>query len=106
MNKMMSMLGLCQKAGKLKSGEFASETAVKSGDAWLVIIAGDASNNTKKKFKDMCSFYETDCIEYGTKEGLAAAIGKEERSSLAICDEGFANSIMKLYKLLENKTED
>lgn len=106
MNKLLSMLGLCQKAGKLKSGEFSTETAVKAGTAWLVVLAGDASNNTKKKFIDMCSFYETDWIEYGTKETLAQAIGKGERSSLAVCDEGFATSIKKLSAQLENKAEE
>ncbi|MCQ2520094.1 MAG: ribosomal L7Ae/L30e/S12e/Gadd45 family protein [Lachnospiraceae bacterium] len=97
------MLGLCQKAGKLKSGEFSTEAAVKDGSAWLVILAGDASDNTKKKFNDMCSFYEVDVIEYATKETLAQAIGKEERASLAVCDEGFATSIKKLSAQLENK---
>ena len=101
--KLLSMLGLCQKAGKLKSGEFACETAVKGYEAYLVIIASDASGNTKKKFNDMCSYYETECAEYGTKDTLAAAIGKEERSSLAVCDEGFATSIKKLSAQLENK---
>lgn len=100
-NRFLSMLGLCQKAGRLKSGEFSTEAAVKGGEAWLVILAGDASDNSKKKFKDMCSFYEVTCMEYGTKEVLAGAIGKGERSSLAVCDEGFCKSLIKLSEHME-----
>ena len=51
--KELSLLGLAAKAGKVVSGEFATENAVKSGKAFLVLTAEDASNNTRKKFNDM-----------------------------------------------------
>lgn len=105
-DRFLSLLGLCQKAGKLKSGEFQTETAIKSFEASLVIVATDASDNTKKKFKDSCSFYEVEYMEYGTKENLAKAIGKEERSSLAVCDEGFAKSFLKMSNKSGNTMED
>ncbi len=94
-NKIESLLGLCMRAGKLASGEFQAEGAVKDGSAWLVIVATNASANTKKLFNDKCSFYEVPCFEYGTKESLGHAIGKEIRASIAVLDEGFAKSIMK-----------
>lgn len=89
------MLGLCARSRNLVSGEFAAEGAVKDGSACLVIIATDASANTKKLFKDKCSFYEVPCFEYGTKESIGHAIGKELRASIAVLEEGFAKSIMK-----------
>lgn len=92
-DRILSMLGLCMKAGKIKSGGFQTEEAVKGGKAWLVIKALDASGNTAKKFGDMCSFYEVPCFEYGTKEELGRAIGKEERSVIAVCDEGFSKTL-------------
>ena len=104
--KLLSMLGLCTKAGKLKSGEFQTESSVKSGEAFLVIVAGDASDNTKKKFNDMCTFYETPIIEYGLKEEMAKAIGKDVRAMLAVCDEGFAKSILKIYNMSNDNLED
>ena len=94
-NKIESLLGLCTRAGKLASGEFAAEGAVKDGSACLVIVATDASANTKKLFKDKCSFNQVPCFEYGTKESLGHAIGKEMRASIAVLDEGFAKSIRK-----------
>lgn len=53
-DKVISLLGLAERAGKIASGEFAAEKAVKTGKARLIIVAEDASDNTKKKFSDMC----------------------------------------------------
>ena len=39
----ISLVGLAAKAGKVVSGEFATEKAVKTQKAFLVIIAQDAS---------------------------------------------------------------
>ena len=100
-NKVLSMLGLSMKAGKVKSGAFAATDAIKSGKAWRVIIATDASDNTKKEFSDMCTFYEVPFSEYSTKEDLGRAIGKEERSVLAVCDEGFAKALEKNLRELD-----
>lgn len=94
-NKIESLLGLCMRAGRLASGEFAAEEAVKAGKACLVIVATDASANTRKLFHDKCSFYEVPCVVYGTKESLGRCIGKEMRASIAVLDEGFAKSIIK-----------
>ena len=57
-NKVLSLLGLATKAGKVASGEFSTEKSVKSGRGFLVLVADDASQNTKKKFQNMCDFYE------------------------------------------------
>ena len=88
------MLGLCAKAGKLKSGEFSVDAAIKDGSAQLVLIADDASDNTKKSFIDSCTFYEVPYQIFGTKEILGHAIGKATRATVAIIDEGFAKSIL------------
>ena len=51
MNKFFSLLGLCKRAGKLVAGEVAAEQAVRKKQAFLLILAQDASKNTKKKYK-------------------------------------------------------
>lgn len=94
-NKIYSAIGLATKAGKTESGEFSTEKAVKSGKAWLVILAEDSSDNTKKKFQNMCSYYEVDYAVYGDKVSLGHAMGKEFRASMAVTDEGFAKMIRK-----------
>lgn len=88
-------LGLARKAGKTACGETAAETAIRSGKASLVLIADDASGNTKKKFEDMCRFRQVPYIICQTKATLGRAVGMGERSVLAITDESFAAGIKK-----------
>lgn len=92
-DKVLAMLGIATKAGSVLSGEFSTEKAVKEGKAFLVIVAGDASDNTKKMFRNMTEFYEVPMYCYSNKEELGHCIGKEFRASLAIVNEGLAHSI-------------
>lgn len=102
-DKVLSLIGLATKAGQTASGEFMTEREVKTGRAALVIVAGDSSDNTKKKFRDMCEFYKVPIYFYGDKDTLGHAMGKEFRASLAVTDEGFAKGIRK-HLDLENET--
>lgn len=92
-DKVLSMLGIAAKSGNIASGEFSTEKAVKDGKAYLVIVASDASENTKKMFRNMTKFYEVPMYLYGDKETLGHYIGKEFRASLAVTNEGLAHSI-------------
>ena len=58
-SRLLSLLGLAQKAGYVGSGEFLTEKAVKEKTAALVLVATDASENTKKMFQNLCesAFY-------------------------------------------------
>ena len=50
-DKVLQMLGLAARGRKIESGEFSTEKAVKAGKAGLVIVAKDASDNTKKLYR-------------------------------------------------------
>ncbi len=89
-------MGLALKAGKLISGEDACERAIKSKNVNLVIVASDASLNTKKKFNDKCSFRDVRIREFGEKQLIGRFIGKEIRSVVAIMDEGFASRMIEM----------
>lgn len=104
-NKVFSLLGLATKAGRIVSGEFMTEKAVKDGRAGLVIVGTDASANTKKNFRNMCEFYRVPYFEYGTKDELGHAMGKEMRASLAVIDDGFSKSLKKHLDVAGNETE-
>lgn len=95
-NKLFGLLGLAVKAGKVQSGEFSTEKLVKSGRAFLVIVSEDASDNTKKMFRNMCAYYKVPYFEIGGREELGNAMGKQMRVSLAVSDEGFSKAMMKL----------
>ena len=101
-NKTMGLIGLATKAGKTAGGEFLTEREVKSGRAALVIVAEDASENTKKKFQNMCEYYKVPIRFYGDKDTLGHAMGKQFRASLAVLDEGFAKGFRKHMDTEEN----
>ena len=93
--KNLSLLSLCAKARKVSSGEFQTEASIHKGTARLVIIAADASDNTKRKFENACAYYEVPCCTLSDKDTLGSLIGKGARTTLAIEDEGFAKAFAK-----------
>lgn len=99
-DKALAMIGMAQRAGKVASGEFSTEKAVKTGKAALVIVADDSSDNTKKMFSDMCRYYNVPVYFYSDKETLGHSIGKQFRASLAVLDEGFGNTIKKHLEIV------
>lgn len=102
-DKILSLLGIAAKAGKVASGEFQTERAVKSHKAYLAVVAKDASENTRKMFQNMCEYYKVPIVFYGDKESIGHAIGREFRASLAVTDEGLAKAVQK--KLAQTTTE-
>ena len=105
-NRVLQMLGIAAKSGNVVSGEFSTEKAVKSGNAYLVIVSEEASENTRKMFTNMTDFYEVPLRVFGTKEELGRCIGKQFRASLAITDENLANAVVsKLENITDNGME-
>ena len=105
-DNVLSMISLATKAGKTVSGEFSVEKAVKEKKAVLVIVSSEASDNTKKMFKNMCDHYKVPLYFYGTKEALGHFIGKEYRASLALTDAGLANAVIKQLTIAETVKSD
>ena len=97
-NKIYSLLGIAMRGRNLVSGEFQTLEAIKKGSAVLVIIAEDASDNTKKLFSDKCLFYQVPVFQYGTREELGKAVGKDLRSSVGVCDAGLADAVIRQLK--------
>ena len=97
--KVLSYVGIATKSGKIASGEFLTAKSVKDGSACLVIVADDASDNTKKMFINMCNFYEVPLCFFENKDSLGHSMGKEVRASLAFLDEGLAQAACKQLKI-------
>lgn len=98
--KILNLIGLATKAGKTASGEFSTEKAVKGGTAHLVIVSEEASDNTKKMFTNMCTYYKVPICYFGGKDELGHAMGKEMRASLAVVEEGLAKAIAKQMNMI------
>lgn len=93
--KKLNLLGLAMRAQKLESGQANVVQSIRSKQAKLVLIASDASENTKKTLKDKSESYQINYLIVFSKEEMSLAIGKN-RSACALLDEGFARSFMKL----------
>ncbi|MDQ0090580.1 ribosomal protein L7Ae-like RNA K-turn-binding protein [Paenibacillus anaericanus] len=95
MSKVLSGLGLAMRAGKVVTGDESVLKAVRSAEAKLVIVAGDASANTHKKFRDKCGTYKVPLIIGFDRERLGASVGKPERIVIGLMDQGFADMIRR-----------
>lgn len=96
--KAAGYIGLAARGRRAVSGEFSVEQAVKSGKAFLVLAAGDASDNTKKKFRNMCDYYRVPFLIYGNRESLGKTVGRQFRATVALTDQGLAGAIIKELK--------
>jgi len=91
----MSLLGLAQRAGKIVSGQFAVERAVKTGKVRCLIVAADSSAATKKSYQEQAKFYGIQYLEMLSKEQLGVAIGKPPRAVIGVLDENFSQAIVR-----------
>ena len=95
--KILSLLGFAAKAGKLSFGTHATEFAIESGRAKLVIAAEDISEKSVKELKfkaDKKSITVLNLIGISTAT-LSKRVGKN-CGILAVNDSGFADAIMKI----------
>ena len=89
------MIGISMKAGKIAGGEVAAEMAVKAGNACLLILSEDASDNTVKKFSNMAAYRDIPVRRFALKAELGRMIGKGERSVIVVTDRGLADNILQ-----------
>ena len=94
-DKVLGLLGLARKAGRIKSGSEQTIEAIRSGQVRAALIAGDASAGTKKQLLDKCRYRKVPCAFYADMETLGSSIGSGPRSVVAVCDEGFARAVLK-----------
>ena len=89
--KLFNSLGLCRRAGKCQSGEFAAERAVRAGKARLILLEETASENTKARFETLCAGRK---IPLKLVPEVGRAIGKDGHVVMAVTDMQFANMIL------------
>lgn len=100
LDRLGSYLGLAMRAGKLVSGDEVVLRAVRSNQAKVVFIATDASDNTKKKYRDKCNSYDVPLLELFSRMELGQKIGKDERVVVAVTDTGLARQLMRVSSTL------
>ena len=97
-SRVVGMLGLAMKAGKVVIGTEQVITFLKKGKLELVLLSGNASDGTKKKITLKCEFYNTrtEQIEISTDE-MGRILGKTYTPAVVgITDENFSRAIINL----------
>ncbi len=103
-DKILSLLGLCRKAGKVTIGSEAVIDMVIKQKSKLVIMAKDVSENTEKKI--LINSHKNNVkalILNRTKDELSTALGKF-CAVISINEVGFGNKLEKLISE-ENQQE-
>ena len=95
MDRMLSMLGLCARAGKLITGEKAVVQAVRAGSACAAVLDGAASENAVKAVSQACQTHGVPLVRTG-EYMLGDAIGKPGRMAAVVTDAGMARRIIEL----------
>ncbi|MPN50694.1 hypothetical protein SDC9_198326 [bioreactor metagenome] len=96
MDNFLSFLSLSKKAGKAVCGASGAYQSTRSYKARLLIVACDASDNTKKDAYNMAKAKDIKLLEIYTKNELGHATGKDETAMIAITDSEFAKQLLKL----------
>lgn len=91
-DKVLAYLGLATRAGKAVSGEFSVEKSVRQHRAKLVLVSSEASENSRKNYRSICTCHKVPLYFHGSREQLGAACGKAFRVAAAIEDEGLAKA--------------
>ncbi len=97
MNRLLSLLGLCMRAGKLVSGEKACIQTIRTDGACVVILDMAAAKNAEKAVKDACAFRKVPLVLV-PEDALGYAIGKQGRMVAAVTDPSLADRILELAK--------
>lgn len=97
-NKIYSMFGLCMKAGRIAYGSDMCEENIKRKKVKLLIVAEDASDNTKKRFTNLCERERIEMFLFGNIDLISHSIGKSNKAIVAILDDGFAIKIKGMLK--------
>lgn len=98
-NKALSLLGLARRAGKVTWFEEANLTAIRSGQAKLLLLAADAGEAAKKRYCNKCKFYRIPIFVFVDKVQLGAALGTSPRAAVTVTDEGFAERLKTLLTI-------
>ncbi len=95
MDRILNLISIATKAGKVKTGEFLTTKTLQEGYGELVVIATDTSEKSTKRLMGISENYGCRCVIYGTKEELGRFCGKEAKSVICITDKGFKDAVLK-----------
>ena len=95
MHKVLMLLGLAKRAGKLIVGTDAVISKLQANKLDLIFVASDASAATIDKIEKKAFYYNVSIIKSFTSLEISHAIGTNNNKVLGISDQGFKKAIEK-----------
>lgn len=95
MNKALNYLALARKGGLAELGEEPVGAVSRAGKAYVILVAGDASDHTWRRAKSFAAGTEQQCVRLGcTKEEMGFAVGRTSLAIAAITDARMALALV------------
>lgn len=102
MEKILSMIGLAHKAGRVEIGEEPVGSAARAKKARIILVAGDAAAGSVRRAMAFAATGNCLCLVIPTtKEELGRALGRTSCAMAAVTDMGFADAVAKKLAALE-----
>lgn len=95
-SKPLNYLSLARKGGLAELGEEPVGAIARTGKAYVILVASDASDHTWRRAKSFAAGTEQQCIRLdATKEEMGFAIGRTSLAIAAITDVQMALALVK-----------
>ena len=91
--RIVNLLSMAARARRIVSGAFVAEEMLKKKQAAYLLLASDASEETKAKFTRMAAQMDVPAAELLTMQQLGHCLGKEYRAVAVLIDRGFADRL-------------
>ena len=96
MDKTMNYLSLARKAGLAELGEEPVGAVSRTGKAYVILVAGDASDHTWRRAKSFAAGTKQQCVRLPhTKDEMGMAIGRSALAIAAITDASMALALVE-----------
>ena len=96
MDKTMNYLSLARKAGFAELGEEPVGAVSRTGKAYVILVAGDASDHTWRRAKSFAAGTKQQCVRLPhTKDEMGMAIGRSALAIAAITDASMALALVE-----------
>lgn len=96
MNKGLNYLAIARKGGMAELGEEPVGAAARARKAYVILVAGDASDHTWRRAKSFAAGTEQQCVRLeGTKEEMGMAVGRTSLAIAAITDVRLALALVQ-----------
>lgn len=101
-DKFLQFLSLTKGAGKLIEGYNKCEEKIKYGKVYLCVLSKSLSENSYKKFRNLCEKHNIKYIYDYEKEELGSVLGRKEINVLGVIDNNMSTRLIEIYNDNQN----